>query len=138
MNIKQSYFDFLAKHGAKQKVQAIIEHDINDWKQQRAYAYNPDDNDPGDRSGRCWSIHDKTIGDIAKTDIEVLKAYTGDSEATYTSGCGLTWLRVAERITSHIDDCLSTFKGQFIEENTASSTTIHGRRMTSSLPLTRP
>lgn len=117
MNVKQAYFDFLAKQGAKQKVQAIIERDINEWKKQQAYEYHPDDNDPGDYSGHCWSIHDKTIGDIAKTDIEVLKAYTGDSEATYTSGCGLAWLRVADKITYNIDDCLSTLKGQFIKEN---------------------
>lgn len=117
MNVKQAYFDFLAKQGAKQKVQAIIEHGINEWKQQQAYEYHPDDNDPGDYSGHCWSIHGKTIGDIAKTDIDVLKAYTGDSVATYTSGCGLSWTRVAERIADDITDCLTTLKGQFIEEN---------------------
>ena len=117
MNVKQSYFDFLAKQGAKEKIQAIIRKDIDEWKQQQAYYYEPDDNDPGDHSGHCHMMSDKTIGDIAKTDIEVLKAYTGDSEATYTSGCGLWWLRVAERITYHIDDCLSTLKGQFIKEN---------------------
>lgn len=117
MNVKQSYFDFLAKQGAKEKIQAIIRKDIDEWKQQRAYYYKPDDNDPGDYSGHCHMMGDKTIGDIAKTDIEVLKAYTGDSEATYASGCGLRWLRVADRITSDIDDCLSTLKGQFIKEN---------------------
>ena len=117
MNVKQSYFDFLAKQGAKEKIQAIIRKDIDEWKQQQAYYYEPDDNDPGDYSGHCHMMGDKTIGDIAKTDIEVLKAYTGDSEATYASGCGLRWLRVADRVTSDIDDCLSTLKGQFIKEN---------------------
>lgn len=117
MNVKQSYFDFLQEQGAKEKVQAIIRKGIDEWKQQQAYAYHPDDNAPGDYSGRCWSIHDKTICDIAKTDIEVLKAYTGDSEATYASGCGLRWLRVADRIASDIDDCLSGLKGLFVSKN---------------------
>lgn len=117
MNVKQSYFDFLAKQGAKEKIQTIIRKGIDEWKQKQAYAYHPDDNDPGDYSGHCHMMGDKTIGDIAKTDMEVLKAYTGDSEATYTSGCGLRWLRVADRVTSDIDDCLSTLKGQFIKEN---------------------
>lgn len=117
MNVKQLYFDFLAKQGAKEKIQNIIRKDIDEWKQHHAYYYEPDDNDPGDYSGHCHMIGDKTIGDIAKTDIEVLKAYTGDSEATYASGCGLRWLRVAERITSNIDDCLSTLKGEFIRDN---------------------
>jgi hypothetical protein len=34
MNVKQSYFDFLAKQGAKEKVKAIIEHDIREWKKE--------------------------------------------------------------------------------------------------------
>ena len=117
MNVKQSYFDFLASQGAKKKVQDIIEHNINEWKQQPAYEYHADDNDAGDFSGHCWRISEKTIGDIAKTDINVLKAYTGDSEATFANGCGLRWLRVADRIASNINDCLSTLKGQFIKEN---------------------
>jgi hypothetical protein len=115
MNVKQLYFDFLEKQGAKEKIQAIIRKDIDEWKKHQAYYYEPNDNEPGDYSGHCHMMGDKTIGDIAKTDIEVLKAYTGDSEATYTSGCGLRWLRVADRVTSDIDDCLSIFKGQFIK-----------------------
>ncbi len=117
MNVRQSYFDFLQEQGAKEKIQAVIRKGIDEWKQKQAYAYHPDDNDPGDYSGQCWSIHNKAIGDICKTDLEVLKAYTGDSEATYASGCGLRWLRVADRITSSIDDCLSEMKGMFISKN---------------------
>lgn len=117
MNVKQSYFDFLAKQGAKEKIQAIIRKDIDEWKQQQAYYYEPNDNDPGDHSGHCHMMGDKTIGDIAKTDIEVLKAYTGDNEATYTSGCGLRWLRVADRIGWSINDELSKLKGEFILKN---------------------
>lgn len=117
MNVKQSYFDFLAAQGAKEKIQTIIRKDIDEWKQQQAYYYEPDDNDPGDYSGHCHMMGDKTIGDIAKTDVEVLKAYTGDSEATYASGCGLRWLRVADRITSDVDDVLSELKWQFISKN---------------------
>lgn len=117
MNVKQSYFDFLAAQGAKQKVQAIIEHDINEWKKAQAWYYEADDNAPGDYSGHCHMNGDKTIGDICKTDMDVLKAYTGDSQATYTSGCGLHWMRVAERISRNINDCISQIRSQFISEN---------------------
>lgn len=117
MNVKQTYFDFLDKQGAKQKIQAIIEHDINEWKKAQAWYYDADDNDPGDYSGHCHMDGDKKIGDIAHTDMEVLKAYTGDSQATYTSGCGLHWLRVAERISWNINDCISNIRSQFIKEN---------------------
>ena len=117
MNVKQSYFDFLQEQGAKEKIQAVIRKGIDEWKQQQAYYYAADDNDPGDYSGHCHMDGDKKIGDIAKTDMEVLKAYTGDSVATYASGCGLSWLRVADRITSDIDDCLLDLKGKFIKEN---------------------
>ena len=117
MDVKQSYYAYLQEQGAKEKIQKIIADGIEEWKQQQAYYYDSDDNDPGDYSGHCHMMGDKTIGDIAKTDIEVLKAYTGDSEATYASGCGLRWLRVADRITSNIDDCMSTLKGKFIKDN---------------------
>lgn len=118
MDVKQSYFEFLQEQGAKEKIQAVIRKGIDEWKQQPAYEYEScTDPYTGDYSGRVNRIYGKTIGDICKTDMEVLKAYAGDSEATYASGCGLRWLRVADRVTSDIDDCLSTIKGQFIKEN---------------------
>ena len=117
MNVKQAYFDFLQEQGAKDKIQAIIRKGIDEWKLQQAYRYKPDDNDPGDYSGHCHMMSGKKIGDIATTDMEVLKAYTGDSEATYTSGCGLRWLRVADRIGQNINDKLSELKGEFILKN---------------------
>ncbi len=117
MNVKQAYFDFLKEQGAKEKVQTIIRKGIDKWKQHPAYEFHPDDNDHGDFSGHCWNIHNKTIGDIAKTDVEVLKAYTGDNEATYTSGCGLHWLRVGDRIGWDISDRLCEFRGMFIQQN---------------------
>lgn len=117
MNVKQAYFDFLQERGAKEKVQEIIRKGINEWKKAQAWYYDADDNDPGDCSGRCHMNGGKAIGDIAKTDIEVLKAYTGVSEATYASGCGLRWLRVADSITSDIDECLTDLKGEFILTN---------------------
>lgn len=117
MNVKQSYFDFLQEQGAKDKIQAIIRKGIDEWKQQQAYRYEADDNDPGDYSGHCHMMRGKKIGDIATTDMGVLIAYTGDSEATYTSGCGLRWLRVADRIGQNINDKLSELKGEFILKN---------------------
>lgn len=117
MDVKKSYFDFLAEQGAKEKIQAVIRKGIDEWKKEQAYYYAADDNDPGDYSGHCHMDGDKKIGDIAKTDMEVLKAYTGDSEATYTSGCGLRWLRVADRIGWNINDELSKLRGEFILKN---------------------
>lgn len=117
MNVRQTYFDFLQSQGAKEKIQAIIAESISRWRQAQAYYYEPDDNDPGDHSGHCHMNADKTIGDIAATDMDVLKAYTGDSQATYTSGCGLLWLRVADRVSEDINDCLTSFRGEFIIEN---------------------
>lgn len=118
MNVKQSYFDFLAKQEAKQKVKAVIEKGLSEWKTAQAYRFE-DDEDPwtGDYSGHVWMIPDKKIGDIATTDIQVLKAYTGDSVATYVSRCGLHYTIVAERISDDINDCLSSIRGEFIEQN---------------------
>ena len=118
MNIKQSYFDFLAERGAKEKVKTIIDKEIAEWKEQRAYEWKPTVNDFGDTSGELYQRYAGgkalTIGDIAKTDIEVLTAYSGDSEATYCSGCGLRYMKVAERISWHINDCLGKMHSEWI------------------------
>ena len=121
MNVKQSYFDFLAKQGAKQKIQAIIEHDINEWKQQKAHEWKPTVNDFGDTSGELYQMYNDgkalTIGDICNTDIEVLTAYSGRSEATYCSGCGLRYTKVAEEISWDINKCLGTLHSEWILEH---------------------
>jgi hypothetical protein len=118
MDVKKSYFNFLQEQGAKEKVQAVIRKGIDEWKQQRAYRY-VDSVDPytGDYSGYVTMISGKKIADIATTDLEVLKAYTGDSEATYLSHCGLRYLRVADRIGWNVNDALSELKGKYISEN---------------------
>lgn len=41
MNLKQSYFDFLAAQGAKEKVKEIIAKGIERWKKEPAYEYEP-------------------------------------------------------------------------------------------------
>lgn len=118
MNVKQSYFDFLAAQGAKEKVQAIIAKGIEKWKKEPAYEYEPSvDPYTGDYSGEVNRIGDKTIGDICKTDIDVLKAYTGRSTATYTSHCGLSFGNVAEDISEDINSCLSDLRHDFIRQN---------------------
>lgn len=117
MDVRQSLFDYLDSHGAKQNIKSIIRNGIDEWKKKQAYSYDPYDNDPGDFSGHCHMDGDKTIGDIANTDMDVLKAYTGESLATYTSGYGLHWIRVAERISWDINDCISSIRSQFISEN---------------------
>ncbi len=118
MDVKKSYFNFFAAHGAKQKVLEVITKGIENWKQKQAWTYHPG-TDPytGDTSGCVSMVPNKKIGEICKTDMEVLKAYTGDSEATYVSGCGLHYLRVADRIGQDVNDCLSNLRGLFIKEN---------------------
>lgn len=118
MNVKQSYFDFLQEQGAKEKVQDIIRKEIAEWKQKRAYEWKPTANDFGDTSGELYQMYDKgkilTIGEVLKTDIEVLTAYSGNSEATYCSGCGLRYPNVAEEISWEINKCLGDFRGEWI------------------------
>ena len=118
MNMKQSYFDFLAAQGAKEKVQAIIDKEIAEWKNERAYKWKPTVNDFGDTSGELYQMFDKgkalTIGDTCKTDIEVLLAYSGRSEATYCSGCGLRYTKVSEEISWNINKCLGGLRSEWI------------------------
>lgn len=121
MNVKQLYFDFLAKRGAKEKIQAIIRKDIDEWKQQQAFEWVPGVGDFGDVSGELRTIWDKghaqTIGDVCKTDTDVLLSYSGNSEATYCSGCGLRFPKVAEEISRNINRCLDELCGEFILKN---------------------
>lgn len=118
MNVKQSYFDFLHEQGAKEKVQAVIRKGIDEWKQKQAYEYKPG-TDPytGDYSGEVWQIPGKTIGDICKTDMEVLEAYSGRSEATHMSKCGLSYNRVADEITWDINNCMGELRGEWAMQN---------------------
>ena len=60
MNVKQAYFDFLAKQGAKQKVKTAIENGISKWKNRPAYEYKSTINDFGDTSGEVNRIYGKT------------------------------------------------------------------------------
>lgn len=115
MNVKQSYFDFLAEQEAKKKIQAIIRKGIDEWKQKQAYEYKPG-TDPytGDYSGEVWQIPGKTIGDIYKTDGEVLMAYSGNSEATFCSGHGLDFNNVAFEISDDINKVLWDLRFKWI------------------------
>ena len=118
MNVRQTYFDFLARQGAKQKIQAIIMDGIAYWRQQQAYYYDSNTNeDPDDNSGYCFPDGDKTIGDIAHSDIEILNAYTGKREASHDSGRGWNWLDVSDHIQQDINYCLGGLRNQFIKEN---------------------
>lgn len=49
--------------------------------------------------------------------MEVLQAYTGNSSATYTSHCGLSFEKVAEYISEDISRCLSNLRHDFIRQN---------------------
>lgn len=118
MDVKQSYFDFLAAQGARDKVAKIIRKGIEEWKQQTAYEWKPTVNDFGDTSGELYQMYDKgkilTIGEVFKTDIDVLTAYSGNSEATYCSGCGLRYPIVAENISWDINKCLGELHSEWI------------------------
>lgn len=114
MDAKQSYFDFLAAQGAKQKVKDIIAKGIEEWRQKQAYEYEAGEFQPRDWSGRVNQVPHKTIGDICKTDMDVLLAYSGDSEATYTSHYGFRFLKVADRIGSDINTCLCNLRSEWI------------------------
>ena len=117
MNVKQAYFDFLAKQGAKQKVKTAIENGISKWKNRPAYEYKSTINDFGDTSGEVNRIYGKTIGDICHTDVEVLLAYSGNSEATYCSGHGLDFGNVAKEISWDINNVFYDLRLKFMKEN---------------------
>lgn len=114
MNVQQSYFDFLQKQGAKEKIQSVIRKGIDKWKQHQAYEYKPTVNDFGDTSGEVNPIYGKTIGDICKNDSEVLLADSGNSRATYCSGHGLDFNNVAYEISWDICDELFALRNKWI------------------------
>ncbi|MBP5770956.1 MAG: hypothetical protein J6W75_06285 [Bacteroidaceae bacterium] len=112
MNVKQSYFDFLAKQGAKQKVTEIIRKGIEEWKQKPAYELN------FGRTGVC-QIYDNgralTIRDVCKTDMEVLRAFSGINSSIYNPpGYGGHYTMVAEEIGQEINKCLRKLCGEWI------------------------
>ena len=112
------YYDFLTRQGAKEKVREIIGNSIKEWKQHRAYEWEPSVNDFGDTSGELHMVfangRPQTIGDVCKTDMEVLTAYSGNKEPTYSSGCGWHYLTVADEISGHIDSCLCALRSEWI------------------------
>ena len=114
MNIKQSYFDFLQEQGAKEKIQAVIRKGIDEWKKEPAYEWKPTVNDFGDTSGELYRIYGKTIGDICKTDGEVLMAYSGNSEATFCSGHGLDFNCVAIEVGWDVNNVLYTLRREWM------------------------
>ena len=49
--------------------------------------------------------------------MEVLEAYSGRSEATFMSKCGLSYNRVADEITWNINDCMGELRGKWAMQN---------------------
>lgn len=117
MNIKQSYFDFLNANGAKEKIENVITAQIEEWKQQPYYEYEAGEDEFGDRSGRVNRIQGKTIGDMCDTYGKVLTAYSGNSEATCVSHCGLSYNSVAKEISDDINDEFVSFYTTWIKQN---------------------
>lgn len=116
MNIENEFRNYLNSKSVKETVQRIISEGIQKYLSHQAYEWC-DDECPYDRSGGTRKIEGKTIGDICKTDLEVLQAFTGDSYATYVSGCGLSWCTVAYHLCSQINNVFQEETESFIVKN---------------------
>lgn len=79
---------YLDSIGGKEAVEKIINDGIEKFKNNQAYEWY-DNGCTFDMSGEIRKIPGKTIGDIWEKDLDILQALTGNSEATYISGCGL-------------------------------------------------
>jgi len=117
MNIKESYFAFLDQNNAKEKVEKVIADQIEEWKKQPYYEYEAGEDEFGDHSGRVNRIQSKIIGDMCDTYGKVLTAWSGNSEATYVSHCGLSYKSVAEEISDDIDTVFCTLYIEWIKQN---------------------
>lgn len=117
MNVKQSYYSFLQKQGAKEKIQSLIRKGIDKWKQQQAYEYKPTVNKFGETLGEVNPIYGKTIGDICKTDVEVLLAYSGNSRVTFRLGHGIDFNNVAYEINMYIENELLILRDEWIKRH---------------------
>lgn len=116
MNIELEFRNYLEQHDAKNIVSKIIADGVEEYKSHPAYEWY-DNGCDYDRSGSVRCLYGKTIGDICTTDIEILQALTGQSEATYMSGCGLSWNTVAHELCYRITDRFSEWTHDFIFEN---------------------
>lgn len=116
MNIEDEFRNYLNSKNVKETVQKIISGGIQKYLSHQAYEWH-DGECPYDRSGSTRKIEGKTIGDLCKTDLEVLQAFTGDSYATYVSECGLSWCTVAYHLCSLINDVFRGETESFIVKN---------------------
>ena len=116
MDVYKDYSDYLLSKGCKEEIKAFISEQIESWKKSVACVWY-DNHDPYDHSGDIKVLYDKKIGDIAKTDLEVLKCLTGDKKATYVSGRGWDFQTVGEDIGSQITDIFAKYYPQYISEN---------------------
>lgn len=96
---------YLDSIGGKEAVEKIINDGIEKFKNNQAYEWY-DNGCTFDMSGEIRKIPGKTIGDIWEKDLDILQALTGNSEATYISGCGLLWNNVAHEISYDISEYL--------------------------------
>ena len=103
--LQMTFTDFLNRYNSKEEVRKIINEGIDKYKKHQAYTWH-DDGCEFDSSGGLKCEYGRKIGDIANSDIEVLKSYTGEWEATYMSGCGKRWLTVADNIEWNISEYL--------------------------------
>ena len=71
MNVEDEFRSYLNSKSVKETVQKIISEGIQKYLSHQAYEWY-DDECPYDRSGGTRKIEGKTIGDLCKTDLEVL------------------------------------------------------------------
>ena len=118
--ITQSYYEFLATHGAKEKLKKIIDTEIKKWKKCKAYEWRPN-KIMYDHSGELYEVvvkgRTQKIGDVCKTDVDVLQAYSGFRMPTFCSGYGFHYTTVAEEMSSKINDFLYDLRYKWIIEH---------------------
>ena len=118
--ITQSYYNFLAAHGAKEKLKKIIDTEIKKWKKCQAYEWRPNKN-MYDHSGELYEVlvdgHAQKIGDVCKTDADVLQAYSGVRIPTFCSGWGFQYTTVAEEMSDKINEFLYDLRYKWIIEH---------------------
>lgn len=114
-DVEKQFKKYLSDNNAKEELAKLISNGIDKFKSKNAYKWY-DDGNPYDSSGSVIKL-DKTIGEICKTDIEVLQALSGNSTATYISHYGLSWDTVADELCYEINDFFHNHTKRFVFEN---------------------
>lgn len=113
MDIEAHFKRYLSEHNAKEVLSKIIKDGIDEYKKHPAYRWY-DDGNPYDHSGVTTPVYGKTIGDIYKTEVEILQALTGNHTATFESGYGWNYNTVGDELSDRITEQFSTWTHDYI------------------------